>query len=244
SGRPRTTGASQPSRVGDPRLANAGERTGRADEIGPRSVALPPPRERAGRGVGETIQRRGSTRQFGHAALTAEELGTVLWAATRRFEADVPAGMGGLYFVVKAVGGGPAGRGPFRPAGHRLELLATGNFRNQSAYLCLEQPLGGDAAAVIFFLARLDELSDIAGDRGYRLANMEAGLGGGRAYLAAYAQGFGASGLTFYDADVVRFFSPHAAGKDAIFVTALGRSASDGRVTIDSNLTLRRRLSA
>ena len=29
-----------------------------------------------------------------------------------------------------------------------------------------------------------------------------------------------------YDAQVVEFFSPHAAGKDAIFVTALGRSRS------------------
>jgi hypothetical protein len=42
--------------------------------------------------------------------------------------------------------------------------------------------------------------------------------------VAAYALGFGASGMTFYDADVVRFFSPHAEGKDALFVTALGRS--------------------
>jgi SagB-type dehydrogenase family enzyme len=217
---------------------------GLADELGARMVVLPPPRARAGRGVGETIQRRGSTRKFGHAALTAEELGTALWAATRGFEADVPAGLVDLYLIINAVDDVPAGAYVYRPAAHALEHLAAGNFRNQSAYLCLEQPLGGDAAAVIFFLARLDELSDIAGDRGYRLANMEAGLAGGRAYLAAYAQGFGASGLTFYDADVVRFFSPHAAGKDAIFVTALGRSASDGRVTIDSNLTLRRRPSA
>jgi len=56
------------------------------------------------------------------------------------------------------------------------------------------------------------------------LANLEAGLIGGRLYLAAYAQRFGATGLTFYDRDVVSFFSPHAAGKDALFVTALGRS--------------------
>jgi hypothetical protein len=35
--------------------------------------------------------------------------------------------------------------------------------------------------------------------------------------------------LTFYDADVVRFFSPHAVGLDAIFVTALGRAARDAR---------------
>jgi SagB-type dehydrogenase family enzyme len=207
-------------------------------------VALPPPRGRAGRGLGETIQRRGSTRRFGHAALTAEELGTTLWAATRGVEADVPAGLVDLYLIVNAVDDVPAGAYVYRPAGHALELLAAGSFRNQSAYLCLEQPLAGDAAAVIYFLARLDELFDVAGDRSYRLANLESGLAGGRAYLAAYAQGFGASGLTFYDADVVRFFSPHAAGKDAIFVTALGRSAADGRVTIDSNLTIRRRPSA
>ena len=47
----------------------------------PRVVALPAPRTAAGRSLGETIQRRGSTRQFGHAPLTAEELGTALWAA-------------------------------------------------------------------------------------------------------------------------------------------------------------------
>jgi hypothetical protein len=58
------------------------------------------------------------------------------------------------------------------------------------------------------------------------VVNLQAGIAGGRAYLAAYGGGFGATGLTFYDADVVRFFSPHAAGRDAIFVTALGRSGS------------------
>ena len=66
------------------------------------------------------------------------------------------------------------------------------------------------------------------GERGYRLVNLEAGLAGGRAYLAAYALGFGASGLTFYDAEVVRFFLPRAAGADAIFVVALGRAMGAG----------------
>jgi hypothetical protein len=105
-----------------------------------------------------------------------------------------------------------------------LELIRAVDFRRQSAYLCLEQGLGGDAAAVIYFLAPLDGLLTAWGNRGYRLANLEAGIAGGRAYLAAYAQRFGASGLTFYDQDVVRFFAPHAVGLDAIFVTALGRA--------------------
>ncbi len=209
-----------------------------------RVAALPAPRREAGRGLGETIQRRGSTRQFGHAPLTAEELATALWAATRGFEADVPAGLVDLYLIVNSVADVSPGAYYYQPAAHVLELLAAGDFRNRSSYLCLEQSLGGDAAAVIYFMARLDDLLRVFGDRGYRLANLEAGLAGGRAYLAAYAQGFGASGLTFYDRHVVEFFSPHAAGKDAIFVTALGRSAAGDRVTIESNLTPRRRPSA
>jgi hypothetical protein len=62
--------------------------------------------------------------------------------------------------------------------------------------------------------------------RGYGLVSLAAGFPGGRAYLAAYGTGFGACGLSFYDADVVRFFSPSARGLDAIFVTALGRASS------------------
>jgi SagB-type dehydrogenase family enzyme len=211
---------------------------------GAKLVALPPPRDRAGRGLGETIQRRGSTREFGHAPLTAAELSTTLWAATRAFDADAPSGLVDLYLIVNAVEGVSSGSYFYRPDAQALETLATGELRNRSAYLCLEQPLAGDAAAVIYFLARLDPITRAFGDRGYRLANLEAGLAGGRAYLAAYAQGFGASGLTFYDRLVVEFFSPHAAGKDAIFVTALGRSGVGGRVNIQSNLIASRRLSA
>jgi SagB-type dehydrogenase family enzyme len=131
-----------------------------------------------------------------------------------------------LYLVVNAVAGVAPGAYWYAPQDHTLEPIRAGEFRNESAYLCLEQPLGGDAAAVIYFLAPLDAVLAAYGNRGYRLANLEAGIAGGRAYLAAYAEGFGASGLTFYDRQVVAFFSPHAAGKDAIFVVALGRSRS------------------
>ena len=63
------------------------------------------------------------------------------------------------------------------------------------------------------------------GNRGYRAAQLESGIIGGKIYLADYAQGFGASGLTFYDDDVIEFFSPLAQGKSAIFQVAIGRSA-------------------
>lgn len=191
---------------------------------------LPPPRSAAGRGLGDTIQHRGSTREFSHAPISAAELSIALWWAGRPVESDAPSGLVDLYLVVHAVDGVAPGAYRYWPEPHGLEGLSSGDHRRQSSYLCLEQPLGGDAAAVIYFLAPLDALLRAFGNRGYRLVNLEAGIAGGRAYLAAYAQRFGATGLTFYDGDVVRFFSPHAAGLDAIFVTALGRAARDAGV--------------
>jgi hypothetical protein len=192
---------------------------------GPDGLApLPRPGRDAGGALDETIQRRGSTRRFGSAPLTAGELGAALWAATRPAPADVAADLVDLYLVVNAVEDVARGAYRYWPAAHGLELLRAGDHRATSAYLCLEQPLGGDAAAVIYFLSPLDTILAAFGDRGYRLANLFAGLAGGRAYLAAYASGFGASGLTFYDGHVVDFFAPHAGGRDAIFVTALGRA--------------------
>ncbi len=195
-------------------------------------TTLPPPRDVAGRGLGETIQRRGSTRQFSHGSITAAELSTILWWATRPVDRDVPGGLVDLYLILNGVEGLPAGAVRYWPEPHALEILSEGQYRRQSGYLCLEQALGADAAAVMYFLSPLDDVLAAFGDRGYRLVNLEAGLVGGRAYLGAYALGLGASGLTFYDHEVVKFFSPAAQGSDAIFVTALGRSAGPHRVEV------------
>jgi hypothetical protein len=84
--------------------------------------------------------------------------------------------------------------------------------------------LPGDAAADVFFLVDLQPILQRFGNRGYRAVQLEAGILGGKLYLGAYAQHLGATGLTFYDDDVVRFFSPHAEGKSTIFLVALGNS--------------------
>jgi nitroreductase len=52
---------------------------------------------------------------------------------------------------------------------------------------------------------------------------LEAGAIGGRMYLAVYAQHLGATGLTFFDDDVIEFFSPQAKRKSAIFLLAIGK---------------------
>ena len=129
------------------------------------------------------------------------------------------------YLLVHAVEGLPAGAYVWDPDARAPRLLRAGEFRREGGELCLGQPLGADASAVAFFLADLDAVLAHWGSRGYRAANLAAGLLGGRLYLGAYGLGLGATGLTFYDDDVVRFFEPDAAGQEAIFVTALGPAA-------------------
>ncbi|MBI2528101.1 MAG: SagB family peptide dehydrogenase [Candidatus Rokubacteria bacterium] len=195
----------------------------------PALPALPSPRGAAGRGLRATILARGSTREFSGEAISAEALSTALKHATRPWPGDAPSGLVDLYVNVHAVDGLGPGTYYYRRQAHALEPLREGDVRRDSAFLCLEQPLGGQSSATVFFLADLGAVLARFGNRGYRLGNLEAGLVGGRLYLAAYAQRFGATGLTFYDDAVVAFLSPHAAGKDAIFVTALGRPVARPR---------------
>jgi nitroreductase len=100
----------------------------------------------------------------------------------------------------------------------------------EAGHLCFEQALGADASAVVFFMADLERVFRRFGNRGYRAAQLEAGILGGKMYLCAHSLGLGASGLTFYDDDVTDFFSPHSEGKGPMFVVALGVTDRINRV--------------
>lgn len=177
--------------------------------------------------IEKVILRRGSTRQFSHESISFGQLSTVLERSSRGFPADFHhanhALLNGMYLTVNAVDGLASGAYYFDRERRELELLKQSDFRAQSRFLGLEQDLPGDAAANIFFLADLERVLATCGNRGYREVQLESGVLGGKMYLAAYALGFGATGLTFYDDDVIKFFSPHAAGKSAIFLMCLGR---------------------
>ena len=127
-----------------------------------------------------------------------------------------------VYVIVNAVEGLPAGSYVYRPAESALESLTEGEFRNEAGDLGLNQALPADASVNVFFMANLTPILERFGNRGYRVAQLESAINGGRLYLAAYALGLGASGLTFYDDDVTDFFSPHAEGKSPMFLVALG----------------------
>jgi SagB-type dehydrogenase family enzyme len=174
----------------------------------------------------DVIRHRGSTRQFSRQPLSLAQLSTVLVQATHPIPADCLATAGkrvnDLYLIVNAVAGLPSGAYVFHPQPLALELLCAGDFRQQAGELALGQDLAAEASVLVFCLCDMLPILECFGNRGYRVAQLEGGILGGRMYLAAYAQGFGATGLTFFDDDVTAFFSPHAADKSVMFLIALG----------------------
>ena len=178
--------------------------------------------------IEQVILRRGSSRKFDRTPITLGQLSTMLDRATRGVPADFhdPVGsqLNHLYLIVHAVEDLEPGAYVFHRGRKALECLKQGDFRSQAGYLGLQQALPADAAVDVFFLANLGPIVQRFGNRGYRAVQLEAGILGGKLYLAAYAQHLGATGLTFFDDEVTSFFSPHAAGKSAIFLVALGHS--------------------
>ncbi len=166
--------------------------------------------------------QNGSSRKFERLSITLDQLLTILTTSTQPIWPGFSL-LNNLYLIVNAVDGLAPGAYYYDVATADLELLKEGNFRNKASYLGLQQDLPGHAAADVFFLASLEPILNTFGNRGYRAAQLEAGILGGKMYLAAYALHLGATGLTFFDDDVTEFFSPHAAGKSAIFLMALGK---------------------
>jgi SagB-type dehydrogenase family enzyme len=175
------------------------------------------------------ILRRGSTRRFDVSrSLTFEELSTALAVATTSIPADFTqdpeSSLLDLYVIAHALEGLPPGAYYLRRAERALELLKEGEFRAIAGRLGLFQELPAAAGANVYCLADLEPILARFGNRGYRAAQLEGGIVGGRLYLTAYALRFGATGLTFLDDEVTEFFSPHAEGKSVMFLTALGRT--------------------
>ncbi|GAA2652428.1 hypothetical protein GCM10010425_77580 [Streptomyces spororaveus] len=100
-----------------------------------------------------------------------------------------------------------------------LSLLTEPQARAQATGLCLDQTVAGNSAYTLFVTTDLESLLQSWGDRGYRMAQTEAGIVVGRLQLAAAAMGFGASGLTFFDDAVADAFTTH---RSAMLACAVG----------------------
>jgi SagB-type dehydrogenase family enzyme len=173
----------------------------------------------------EVIGQRGSARHFRSQPLKAGALAQVLDRAFQPVECDFRHAMRSLtdaFLIVSAVEGVPAGAYMYHAGRRAVELIREGDFRAQAQQLALNQAPAGGAAVSIYFLARLGPIVEALGARGYRAAQLDGGLRGGRVYLSAYALGLKATGLTFFDDAVIEFFGERAAGYDVMFLALVG----------------------
>lgn len=170
--------------------------------------------------IEQVILRRGSTRKMLHRSVPAAHLDWPMAAATRSAGIDA-VGEGTLlehYVNVHDVEGMDPGAFHYTGSGWELTGQAD-SLRGKSASLCLGQALGGDSAYTVFHCAELESVLEVLGSRGYRVAQLEAGVVSGRLALCAFAVGLGATGLTFLDDAVTRFFETSA---QPMLVTSVG----------------------
>jgi len=207
-------------------------------------LSCPPGEELPQDTIEEVILRRGSSRRFRRSPISYQQLSIMLDRAARPVAADFIEGtddtegadgteraddtLNQIYLIVNGVDDLPSGSYVYRRDLRALEQLSGGDFREQAGRLDLGQELAADASVNIYILTDLNDVLQRYGNRGYRMAQMEASITAGRLYLAAYAQKLGATGLTFFDDEVTEFFSPHAEGKSVMFLLAVGRSGRRG----------------
>jgi hypothetical protein len=100
-----------------------------------------------------------------------------------------------------------------------------GNLRDDLYRIAMEQGLAQDAAFVVIGATEVRSLDD----RGYREAQLAAGIVEGRLHLLAYALGAAACGMTFVDAEIPRLLDEPL---DGLLLTCVGvpeyRSARGG----------------
>jgi SagB-type dehydrogenase family enzyme len=182
--------------------AGDAERLGEPWDVGAPVRGEPPPSA----GLDDVILLRGSTRTMDSAQSVGRDLFEWSLAASLR-ASRVP-----HFVAVHAVDGLEPGlyRWPSLDA-----PLQAGNLREELFHVCLDQELGRDAAFVVIAAVDLDTLDD----RGYREAELDAGIVEGRLHLAAYALGIGATGMTFADTEIAGLLGEQLA---ALLFTCVG----------------------
>jgi SagB-type dehydrogenase family enzyme len=179
------------------------------------------------RPIEQIVFRRRSTRNYDtEMPIPFEKFSTLLARSTQGVASDalVPGHpLTDLYVIVNAVEGLAPGIYLHHPAHNAVELLREGVFRDQATRIAAIQPYAGDAHVNLYYLADLPALLARYGNRGYRLAQLEGALHAGKLHLGTHTVGLGAVGSTSFDDEVIEFFSPHAAGKDYMFVNVFGQ---------------------
>jgi SagB-type dehydrogenase family enzyme len=127
------------------------------------------------------------------------DLGQLLWAAQGVNRPDghrtAPSAMAAypleLYVLVSRVRDLPAGIYHYKPAGHELETVSTGDRLTEFNTTASRAPWIADAAVVVLFVGAFDRAAGRFRDRAERFIAIEVGAAAQNLYLQAAALGLG-----------------------------------------------------
>jgi hypothetical protein len=190
--------------------------------------------------IDAVVLRRESTRRFEPRPIPDEGLTWPMGVAERPVLSDVAPDGGSLlrhFLAVHEVEG--VAPGAYRWEGGRPQPVRADGARERTADICLGQDLGGDSAYTAFHCCRLAPVLVALGARGYRAAQLEAGVASCRLQLAARTLGLGGTGLTFLDDEVSRLFATDAEPMTACAIGVPAYPNEPGRRPGDLSRTTR-----
>ncbi len=180
------------------------------------------------RPLAATVRRRRSCREYAVRPLGGRKLATILDRAVRGVPADwtPPSGTGlslnDVYVLSTNTTAVPRGTYQYHPGETALERIGPATDGDKTR-LAFGQGWAGDAHVNVYLATDVDAVVDRLGNRGYRLAQLEAGVVLGRLYLATYAhRDLGGTGLTFDDDAVADHLATDAARPSPTTMFALG----------------------
>ena len=147
------------------------------------------------------MRRRRSVRVYGSSALPRNEVADLLAWSEAPIPADAPRVVRQAVTVAAVEGLEP---GIYDSALELVSPLPEADVRERAGFAAMEQDHPRDAAFNMWQMADLDAVVARLGDRGYRWAQLEAGIRAGRLQVGAFMRGWGAAASTFYDDEVSR----------------------------------------
>jgi nitroreductase len=166
--------------------------------------------------LARAIRRRGSVRSYAENALPRDELAELLRWSEAPISADATPVVRQLVTVAAVEGLEP---GVYDPDLNLLAARDERELRKAAGFAAMEQQHPRDAAVNVFQLGDLDAIVARLGDRGYRWAQLEAGIRAGRLQIGAFMRGWGAAASTFYDDEVSRLLDTY---ESPLLMVAIG----------------------
>jgi SagB-type dehydrogenase family enzyme len=198
----------------------------------PAGLALPAPRTLGPTALEAALAQRRSLRSFAATPLTVAEAGQLLWAAQGQTGAEgrrtAPSAGATyplvLYLVAGRVDGVAAGVYRYRPQGHSLVPVASGDVLARVAAAARGQSWLARAPALVVVAAEPSRTAARYGARADRYVAIETGAAAQNLLLQATALGLGGTLVGAFDEAALRAAWPWVPQEQSLLVVALGRA--------------------